>query len=88
MGILKVIFILLLVWYGIKLIFKYLLPKVLLRFLRKHGFGAEPDMPAGKEGEMKIKVKHFAERRKDDGEFGEYVDFEEVKPEQNEKDEK
>jgi hypothetical protein len=84
MGFLKVIFILLLVWYVIKLIFKYIVPKAILRFINKQqGFGNEGShrKPA-KEGEINIKMEHPSKSKKEDDDFGEYVDFEEVKPEQ------
>ncbi len=88
MGLLKVIFILLLVWYVVKLIVRYVAPRAFYHFLKKRGFDTgEGRRKRPKEGEMKINVDPDAER-KDDSDFGEYVDFEEIKPEQKKEDEK
>jgi len=90
MSLLKVIFILILVWYVIKLIIRYILPKAILHFINKQwGFGDDNSsgkMP--KEGEVNIKMDHQSKNAKDDADFGEYVDFEEVNPEQEKEDEK
>jgi hypothetical protein len=89
MGLLKIILILLLVWYVTKLIFRYAAPKVFLHFLKKHGFDTgEGRQEKTKAGDMKIKTDPNAEKGKDDGSFGEYVDFEEIKPEKDEENEK
>ena len=89
MGLLKVIFIFLLVWYVTKLFVRYVLPKAFFHFLKKRGFDTgDYDQQRPKEGEMNIKVEHPANDRKEKDEFGEYVDFEEIKPEQNKDDEK
>jgi hypothetical protein len=88
MGLLKVIFILLLVWYVTKLLIRYVLPKAFLHFLRKRGFDTgENYQKPPKEGEMNIKVDHPAGDRKEKDDFGEYVDFEEIKQEQKSEDE-
>ncbi len=90
MGFLKVIFILILIWYVMKLIVRYIVPKVILRFINKQwGFGDdESSRKKPKEGEINIKMDHPSKNAKDDDDFGEYVDFEEVNPEQEKEDEK
>ena len=84
MGALKVVFILFLIWYVIKLVFKYIVPKAILRFINKQqGFGSDgTHRKQPKEGEVNIKMEHPPKSKKEDDDFGEYVDFEEVKPEQ------
>ena len=89
MGLLKVIFILLLVWYAAKLFARYILPRAFFHFLKKRGFDVGEDhQKRPKEGEMNIKVDHPSGNRKEKDDFGEYVDFEEIKPEQKKEDEK
>ncbi len=89
MGLIKVIFILILIWYVIKLIVRYILPKALLHFINKQqGFGNEYNRrKSAKEGEVNIKMEHPPKSKKDEDDFGEYVDFEEIKPEQKPEDE-
>ena len=83
MGLLRAIFILILVWYVMKLIIRYILPKAFFHFLNKRGFATnESRQKKPKEGEINIKMEHPPKSKKDDNDFGEYVDFEEVKPEQ------
>lgn len=89
MGLLKVIFILILIWYVIKLIVRYVIPKAILRFINKQQWAGNDDnrrKPA-KEGEINIKMEHPEKNKKDENDFGEYVDFEEVEPEQKPDDE-
>jgi hypothetical protein len=89
MGLIKVIFILIVVWYVMKLIVRYLIPKAILHFINKQqNFGkTKNNRKSSKEGEIKIKVEHPEQNKKDEGNFGEYVDFEEVEPEQKPEDE-
>ncbi len=89
MGLIKVIFILIVVWYVMKLIVRYLIPKAILHFInRQQNFdGTKNNRKPSKEGEIKIKVEHPEQNKKDEGDFGEYVDFEEVEPEQKPEDE-
>ncbi len=89
-GFLTFILIILVFWYGGKLFFKYALPWLILHLLNKQqekykqGF----DTAAGKkEGEVEIKVDKTAKPKTNDAGFGEYVDFEEVEPEEEPKDE-
>ncbi len=89
MGLLKVIFIFILIWYVIKLIVRYILPKAFFHFLNKQqGFGNDDiRRKRPKEGEINIKMEHSPKNQKDGDDFGEYVDFEEVEPEQKTDDE-
>lgn len=83
---LRFVFVLLLVWYGTKLIIKYVVPWLLMRFLnkQKENFDkySKPDQNY-KEGEVNIKDEKNKAKKKDDTQFGEYVDFEEVEPDQD-----
>ncbi len=82
MGLLKVIFIVLVIWYITKLIFRYVLPHFISRYVnRKMGWNDHKQSPP-KEGEIHIKMDPSVKNQTDDKEFGDYVDFEEVKPEQ------
>ncbi len=89
MGLLKEFFILILIWYVMKLIVRYIVPKVILRFINKRWGNGDDDSrrKPSKEGEINIKVEHPAKSKMDEDDFGEYVDFEEVKPEQKPDDE-
>jgi len=89
MGLLKVIFILILIWYVMKLVVRYIVPKVILRFINKQWGNGDDDnhQKRPKEGEINIKVAHPTKSKMDEDDFGEYVDFEEVKPEQKPEDE-
>ena len=89
MGLFRIIFILILVWYVIKLIIRYVLPKALFHFINKQqGFDNETSGTSHtKKGKVNIKMEHPPKRKKEQDDFGEYVDFEEVKPEQKAKNE-
>ncbi len=90
MGLIKVFFILILIWYVIKLIVRYILPKALLHFINKQQGFANADFrrKSAKEGDVNIKMEHPPKSKKEEDDFGEYVDFEEIKPEQKPEDEK
>ena len=78
------ILVLLLIYYGGKLFFRYILPWLIMHYLEKqqdkftndfYGPGEEKK----KEGEIKIKTKPNPKRgKRDDKTFGEYIDFEEI----------
>jgi len=89
MGLFKVFFILVIVWYVMKLIIRYIVPKAILHFIKKRqGFGNNDNSrKQPKEGEIHIKMDRPPKNGKNDKDFGEYVDFEEVKPEQKPEDE-
>ena len=72
------------VWYITKLIFQYILPHFISSYVnRKMGWDKKNDRYSSpKEGEIHIKMDPSSQNQKDDKDFGDYVDFEEVKPEQ------
>lgn len=79
-----IIFIFLAIGYGIKLFFRYGMPW-LLRYLMKQQqekfsrmSGQTPQQQKKNEGEVKLKNKKKNRQTKDDADFGEYVDFEEM----------
>jgi len=89
-SILTFFLILLVVWYGTKLFFKYALPWLILHFINKQQdkFSQGYENPAKKkEGEVKIKMEKQEKPTTSDSNFGEYVDFEEVEPEKEPEDE-
>ena len=89
MSLLKVIFILILIWYVIKLIVRYVIPKAIFHFLNKqqNTEGSAKKRKTSKEGEINIKMEHPHKSKKEEDNFGEYIDFEEIKPEKKQKDE-
>ena len=71
-----------LLWYGFKIFLRYGLPWLIARFVRnqqakQHQYqqSTEPNTP---DGDVRLK-KNPAQKTKDDTDFGEYVDFEDVK---------
>ena len=81
---LTVVFVFILFYYAFRLFFRYGLPWLLARHIRKQQqkfYGAnsqtQENVRNRKEGEVKIKNVR-QEKKKNDGDFGEHVDFEEV----------
>lgn len=81
---LKFIFIILVVYYLLKLFLKYGAPWLIARFVRKHqeqynqNHGStNSQYNKTEKDEVKIKTNK-TEKSKDDSNFGEYVDFEEI----------
>jgi len=83
-ALLRFILIVVIVYYGFKMVVRYVMPWVISRFIKKqqekfnnmNGFpNSNPD--AKNEGEVNIKPQKTNEKKNDDG-FGEYVDFEDV----------
>ena len=71
-----------LVWYGVRIISRYLFPWLLKSFVRKQQrkfYDQQPhkQAPKRKEGEVHIKSKGQKSSKNDD-DLGDYVDFEEV----------
>jgi hypothetical protein len=70
---------LILFYYAMKLFLRYVLPWLLGRYVRKqqekYGMPKDPEMK--KEGDVRIR-KDPSAKKNDDGDFGEYVDFEEI----------
>ena len=85
MVVLQTIFILILVYYGMKLLAKWLLPKVLSyavnktqeRFGQQFGNYREPENEKNKEGDTTIFKKPNL-RSNPSKKVGEYIDFEEI----------
>lgn len=82
---LKVLFILVMVYYGITFFVKYAVPWLLARFVRKQQekfFGADGQSSSYKSPASKAKTatksKSNNHQIKDDKSFGEYVDYEEI----------
>ena len=71
-----------LLWYGFKIFLRYGLPWLIARFVRKqqakHGQYNQTSGAVDQEGDVRIK-KDPSQKTKDDSDFGEYVDFEDVK---------
>lgn len=87
---LRFVVVLLVIWYGIRLIVKYVMPWLIMRFINKQQRNFDNYSQSGnrqKEGEINIKKGTGEKKKKDDPEFGEYVDFEEIEPDQEQKDE-
>jgi uncharacterized protein HemY len=87
---LRFVVVFLVVWYAIRLIIKYLVPWLIMRFInnqQKNFDSYRQSQQKQKEGEINIKKGKEETRKKDDGHFGEYVDFEEIEPDQENKDE-
>ncbi len=70
---------LILFYYAMKLFLRYILPWLLGRYVRKQQerYGAARNPGMKKEGDVRIK-KDPTEKKNDDQDFGEYVDFEEI----------
>ncbi len=73
----------LLIYYGAKLFFRYVLPWIIVRYFEKHlnnfmdgkqGFEARK----GKEGDVRVDKGSSKTVKSDDKDFGEYIDFEEI----------
>jgi len=74
-------------YYLVKIFFRYVLPWLLKRYVKKQQekFGQNAwKQEEPKEGEVTIK-KTMQTKPKDDNGFGEYIDFEEVNNEEQEK---
>ena len=74
-------------YYLVKLFFRYVLPWLLKKYVKKQQEKFEQSGWSGdepKEGEVKIK-RTVNTKPKNDSEFGEYIDFEDVNNEEQEK---
>ena len=71
-----------LLWYGFKIFLRYGLPWLIARFVRKQqakqGQYQRSSNMNSEEGEVRLK-KDPTQKTNDDTDFGEYVDFEDVK---------
>lgn len=71
-----------LVWYGFKIFLRYGLPWLIARFVKKQQakFNQQSNYqnaPPNREGDVHIKTDK-SQKSKDDSDFGEYVDYEDV----------
>lgn len=83
-ALLKFMFIVIIIYYIFKTFIRYALPWFLTRFMKKQqekfnnmGGNQRNDFSNSNEGDVKVKSNQ-TQKSSDDGEFGEYVDFEEV----------
>ena len=86
----RFVIVLLVVWYGIRLIIKYVLPWLIMRFIKKQQENFDDFQRQGnnsREDEVNINKRESETRKNGDELFGEYVDFEEIEPDQDHKDE-
>lgn len=83
-ALLRFLFVVVIIYYGFRLFFRYVVPWIIARFMKKqqdrfnqmNGF---PDSKHSrkKDGEVNIKSK-TTKKSENDTNFGEYVDFEDV----------
>jgi hypothetical protein len=74
-----VIFIFIGFYYGFQLFFRYVLPWLLTRFIKKQQEKfANMNQGRASQDEIRVNTNKKKESTKDDGSFGEYVDFEEI----------
>ncbi len=83
-ALLKFLFIVIIIYYIFRIFIRYALPWFLARFMKKQqekfnnmGGFQRNDYSNPNEGDVKVKSNQ-SPKSNDDGEFGEYVDFEEV----------
>lgn len=75
-----IIVIFIILYYSFQLFFRYVLPWLLARFIRKQQEKfANMIQSNSPKDEMKVNKKKRNNIKSDDGTFGEYVDFEEIK---------
>ena len=81
---LRFIFIVVLIYYGFRLVIRYVVPWLIARFMKKQqdkfnqmGGFSNSGYNQTKEGDVNLNTKRNQKSKKDDG-FGEYVDFEDV----------
>ncbi|MBN2747502.1 MAG: DUF4834 family protein [Bacteroidales bacterium] len=85
-GFLRVLFILIIVYYVFKLLVRYVFPFFVKRYLsnfQKKFYESnphlDPNQTTSKDGEVKVKRKTSDDRKGKPDNFGEYVDYEEIK---------
>ena len=82
-ALLKFFFFIIVIYYAFKLFIRYALPWIIARFMKKQqekfNMGGFQNGNHQQEDEGSVKVKsNKTNKPKDDSEFGEYVDFEDV----------
>ena len=80
---LKIIFIFILIYYFFRLVGRYIFPWLLKRFMKniqnKYQQNAEDtSTPKKQKGDININHIPKSKEKKDDDDFGEYVDFEDI----------
>ena len=86
-GLFRVLIILIAAYYIFKIVVRFVLPFLVRRFLnnaQKNFYKANPHLdpdpkPTGKEGEVKVKTNSTSKVESKTNDFGEYVDYEEIK---------
>jgi hypothetical protein len=75
------------IYFGLRLLFRILIPFLLKRFVRKQQeqFYNDNSFQNGRE-EGEIKVKSKREKRSSNTNLGEYIDYEEIQEKENNKD--
>lgn len=82
---LRFVVVLLVIWVGIRLVIRYVLPWLIMRFINKQQKNFDNYRQSDntqKEGDINIKKGKGEKKKKADPLFGEYVDFEEIEPDQ------
>lgn len=79
MQILRTILIIILIYYGVKLFARYVLPLLARYFIRRSqkAYQKQHEQPKKKMGEMN--VEYQPEKKKEMNDLGEYIDYEELK---------
>jgi len=87
-GLFRFLFILIIIYYVFKILVRYVFPFLVKRFLNnaqqqfyKQNPHLDPEEQKKREGEVKVKSKPTQKNEKDNSQddFGDYVDFEEIK---------
>ncbi len=85
-GFLRVLFILIIVYYVFRLLVRFVFPFLVKRYLnnfQKKFYDAnphlDPNQSTSKDGEVKVKRKSSDDRKGKTDDFGEYIDYEEIK---------
>ena len=83
----RTILIIVAVYFGFRLLFRFLVPFFLQRFVRKqqeHFYNNASNHPRGEEGEVRVKSK--PEKKTSSADLGEYIDYEEIHEKEKKKD--
>jgi hypothetical protein len=85
-GVFRVLFIIIIVYYIFRLLVRFVFPFILKNYLKKAQrkfYDAnphlDPEPDKQNEGEIKVKSKSQQDTKSKDQDFGEYVDYEEIK---------
>ncbi len=86
---LKILFILLIIWYGAKLFFKYVIPWFIVRFInkqqKKYNNQYKNNHSSENKDGIEVEIKKPQKAKSDKPDFGEYVEYEEVDDEKDDK---